>query len=45
MRLGEAIRDTILEYLSAFVAGRQILDARLVANEVVEDLKGKKQRV
>lgn len=36
--------DTISEYQSVFVGERQILDAVLVANEIVEDIRRIKQK-
>ena len=43
IHLNEVLGDTISESQSTFFAGRQILDADLVANEVVDDVrKGKR---
>ena len=38
-RLNELLSDTISENQSAFIPGRQILDAALIANEAVEDIR------
>ena len=41
MRLKEVLADTIAETQGSFVAGRQILDVVLVANEIVEEYRNK----
>lgn len=38
-RLSKALEGTISEAQCAFVGGRQLIDAALVANEVVDDLR------
>lgn len=43
-RLGEILGDTISEAHCAFVGGRQLIDAALVANEVVDDLRRRGRR-
>ena len=47
MRLRSVLIDTILDAQGAFLAGRQILDVALIANELVEDYRalGKKRVV
>lgn len=42
MWLGEVVGDTIFENQSDFVRGRQVLDAALVANEIVTDIRRRK---
>lgn len=44
MRLGDVLGDTIFENQSVLVPSRQILEACLVANELVEDLKCRTQK-
>ena len=39
LRLKEVLSDTIADTQGAFVAGRQILDVVLVANEIVEEYR------
>lgn len=44
VRLGEVLGDMISINQSAFVKGRQILDASPTANEMVEDIRRRKQK-
>lgn len=43
-RLGKVLTSTVTSHWSAFVEGCQILDAALVANEVVEDVRSCKRK-
>lgn len=43
-RLGSIVWDIILDSQSVFVGGRQIINATLVANEVVEDVHRRERR-
>lgn len=43
-RLSAVIASTVSLHQNAFVQVRQILDAVLVANEVVEDVRGRKRK-
>jgi len=44
LRLGKVLGETILETQSAFVEGRQIIDAIIIASELVKDVRRKKQK-
>lgn len=41
-RLKKVLPRTIMEYQSAFVANRQILDASLIANKLIDEWRRKK---
>lgn len=44
-RMSKVLGEVIAENQNVFVAGRQILDAVMVANEVVDDMVERKERV
>lgn len=43
-RLGRVLVSTVTPHQSAFAEGRQILDVPLIANEVAEDVRGRKRK-